>query len=460
MATSSVPTYDPKNTATQLATLFVQGRQELLTVQSKTATATASALSKLGSALSSFQGTLSSLSTKKSMLANSATFSSDVGTATASATASAGTYNFFVEKLATAGQIAYAGVTDSPAANPGNLTVTLGDGSNFVVTLANADKDLDNKISAKEIAAAINIAATNNSRVTASTMTVNGQATLVLTSAKTGTLNDVSLDASGLNDAGLAAQLNPANQQRLAVAGDATVWVGAQGTGTKLVQASNTFTTVDGVAMTFTKAQAAGAAPVTLTVGNDAAGTAANIQSFVDSWNKLLATLKDVGDHGDAASGKSPAVFASDAGLTALRSSMATMLRKAAGTQTLANFGITLQRDGSLALDSTRMNRSLALDPTGLDAVFGSTTNSTGVLGGLSKLMDQWTDTTKGQIATRKDSNSKLQTALTTRQAVLDTQYDNAYKRYLMQFTQLQSLQSQMSNTGSMFEALFNKSDN
>jgi flagellar hook-associated protein 2 len=82
------------------------------------------------------------------------------------------------------------------------------------------------------------------------------------------------------------------------------------------------------------------------------------------------------------------------------------------------------------------------------------------VLGGLSKLMDQWTDTTKGQIATRKDSNSKLQTALTTRQAVLDTQYDNAYKRYLMQFTQLQSLQSQMSNTGSMFEALFNKSDN
>ncbi|WP_395399053.1 flagellar filament capping protein FliD [Pseudoduganella sp. UC29_106] len=460
MATSSVPTYDPQTTAKQLAQLYIQGRQDLVDAQGKVATATSSALTKLGGSLSTFQSVLSSMGTKKSVLANTATFSSDVGTATASATASAGTYNFYVEQLATAGQVSYGGVTDADSATAGDLTVTLADGTNFVVTLANADKNLDNKISAKEIAAAINGAAGNNSRVTASTMTINGASTLVLTSAKTGALNDVSLDVSGITDPALAAQLDVSNQTRVVTPQDASVWVGDpnQPGSTQLTQASNTFTVVDGVSMTFTKAQAVGAAPVTLTVANDPSGTAANVQAFVDGWNKLLATFKDLGDHGDAAAGKAPAIFASDAGLTTLRNSMATMLRKASGNESLATFGITLQRDGTLALDTARLNKKLAIDPTGLDSVFGNDIAGTGVLGGLSKLMDQWTDTTKGQITARKDSNTKLQASITTRQAALSTQYDNAYKRYLTQFTQLQALQSQMSNTGSIFDALFSKS--
>jgi len=458
MATSSVPTYDPKTTAAQLAQLYIQGRQDLVDAQGKVATATSSALTKLGSSLSTFQGVLGSMGTKKSVLANTATFSSDVGKATASATASPGTYNFYVEQLATAGQVSYGGVTDADSATAGDLTVTLADGSNFVVTLANADKNLDNKISAKEIAAAINAAAGNNSRVTASTMTINGASTLVLTAAQTGALNDVSLDVSGITDPVLAAQLDVGNQTRVVTPQDASVWIGdpAQPGSTQLTQASNTFTVVDGVSMTFTKAQPG--VPVTLTVANDPSGTAANVQAFVDGWNKLLATFKELGDHGDAASGKSPAIFASDAGLTTLRNSMATMLRKASGNESLATFGITLQRDGTLALDTTRLNKKLATDPTGLDSVFGNDIAGTGVLGGLSKLMDQWTDTAKGQIAVRKDSNTKLQASLTTRQAALSTQYDSAYKRYLTQFTQLQALQSQMSNTGSIFDALFSKS--
>ena len=57
------------------------------------------------------------------------------------------------------------------------------------------------------------------------------------------------------------------------------------------------------------------------------------------------------------------------------------------------------------------------------------------------------------------DANAHLQTELTARQAALQTQYDNAYNRYLAQFTQLQSLQSQMNGTTSMFDAMFSKSN-
>lgn len=455
MATS-VPTYDPKTTATQLAQIYTQGTQQLLTAQNDKATAIASALSKLSSAMSSFRSTLSTLNSAGSILANKATFSSDVGTATADSSAVAGNYQFYVEQLATAGQVAYGGISDTTAATAGNMVVTLADGSNFTVTLASADKNLDGTLTAKEIAAAINVAANNNSRVTASTMTVNGATTLVLTSNLTGANNAVSIDTSGITDAGLQAELDN-NQTVLQTAQDAIVWIGPQGTGTQVTQASNTFNIVDNVSMTFTKAQAPGAAPVTLTVARDDSATATNVQSFVDGWNKLLATLKEVSAPGDAS--KQPAIYASDAGLSALKGRLHGLLRSTVNGLALANYGITAQRDGTLALDKSKLNKALANNPSGLDDVLGkiSATTPTGVLGNVDKLLESWTKTGTGQLASRSDNNSKLQAQLLARQAVLDTQYDNAYKRYLAQFTQLQSLQNSMSSTSSMFDAMFSK---
>ncbi len=464
MATTTAPTYDPKSTATQLAQMYVQGRQQMLDIQTQNATAIGSALTKLSSAMSAFRSTITSMSTASSVLANKATFSTDVGTATATASATAGNYQFYVEQLATAGQVSFNGVSDAPTAAAGNLVVTLADGSNFTVTLANGDANLDGQLTAKEIAAAINQEATNNSRVTASTMTVNGQTRLVLTSAQTG-LDEgvVGVDTSGIGDATLAAELDAANMTVLQTGQDAIVWIGAQGgdPANKLEQASNTFTVVDGVSMTFTKAQGAGDSPVTLAVARDSSGTAANVQAFVDGWNKLLATLGDLTAAGDPASGKAAGIYAADAGVAALKTRMQALLRTAVGGVSLANYGVTAQRDGTLALDKTRLEKALTANPTGLDAVFGkaSLAAPTGVLGGLDTLLNSWTKAGTGQLASRTDANSRLQAQLATRQAVLQTQYDNAYKRYLAQFTQLQSLQSQMNGTTSMFDAMFSKSN-
>lgn len=463
MATS-VPTYDPKSTATQLAQLYIQGRQSMLDAQSQSATAIGSALTKLSTAMSTFRSTLSTMSSAGSVLANKATFSSDVGTATATAGASAGNYQFYVEQLATAGQVSFNGISDAPTAAAGNLVVTLADGSNFTVTLANGDQNLDGQLTAKEIAAAINTEATNNSRVTASTMTVNGQTRLVLTSSLTGLDNGVTgVDTSGIGDPTLAAELDASNMTTLQTGKNAIVWIGPQGGDpvNKLEQASNTFDVVDGLSMTFTKAQAVGADPVTVTVARDNTATAASVQTFVDGWNKILATIGELTAAGDAASGKGRGIYAADAGIAALKQRMQSMLRDSVGGDSLVTYGITAQRDGTLSLDKTRLEKSLALNPTGLDAVFGKASSSapTGVLGNLDTLLNSWTKAGTGQLASRKDANTRLQATLVSRQAVLETQYDNAYKRYLTQFTQLQSLQSQMSGTTSMFDAMFSKSD-
>jgi flagellar hook-associated protein 2 len=462
MATTA-PTYDPKNTATQLATAYIADRQQILTTQNTSATSTEKALSSLNSALNTFESVMSGLSLKKSVLATSATFSSPVGTASAGTSAAPGNYFFYVEQLATANQAAYENLSDTtPIAEAGTITVSVGS-SSFPVDLATADKSGDGILSVKELAAAINIASGNTAKVTASTMTVNGVQQLVLTGSETGAANTVSIDASALPAGALKDALDlPGNRKDLIAAQDAIVWLGEQGTGTPLQQASNTYNIVDGVSMTFTKAQAPLEKPVSLTVGTDSSGTQANLQSFVDGWNALVKTLQGLTDSGDAVKGQSAGAFSSDAGVQALRTRMQAALRQEVGGVSLVNYGITAQRDGTLSLNTTRLTKALAANPTGLDGIMGSSslTTPSGVMGSLDKLMDQWTDTSTGQISKRRDNNTKLQSSIMDRQARLDKQYESAYVRYLNQFTKLQTLQAQMGSNTSIFDALFGDKSN
>jgi flagellar hook-associated protein 2 len=466
MATSviSSPTYDPKTTAENLANAYVSGTKAILDSRSTKAKATASALSTLGSALSAFQTAMSSLATSStSVSANSATFSNtSIATGTATSKATAGTYSFYVEQLATAGQVSY-NVNDSVATNAGAMNVVLADGSTFQVDLANADNNMDGVLSAKEVAAAINSAANNNSRVTASTMTINGQSKLVLTSAKTGANNAVaSIDVSGLGDANLQSDLSA--QTTLTAAADAIVWVGGQG-GTKVQQASNTFSIVDQVDFTITQAPAAGAAPVTMTVAADTKGTAANVQSFITAYNTLLGAFNTVtaaGDHTatsstDTTPTSADAAFHSDAGVLNLRDRLNSALRAVTGGMSLISFGITAAKDGTLTLDTARLNKVVAANPGTLDSLFGraGVGVDSGVLGAMNKLTTAWTTSAGGYISTRRDANTKQQSDIADRQVTLQGQFDNAYKRYLAQFTALQQLQSSMTSTSNMFTALF-----
>ncbi|RFP18989.1 MULTISPECIES: flagellar filament capping protein FliD [unclassified Duganella] len=465
MAVISSPTYDPQTTATNLANAYVAPTKANLDSQTTKATATASALGSLGNALSAFQSTLQALTTSTSSVSAAAATSSNttIATGTASTNAVAGTYSFYVEQLATAGQVSY-NVNDSAATSAGSLKVMLADGSNFQVDLANADSNMDGKLSAKEIAAAINVAATNNSRVTASTLTINGQPKLVLSATQTGAANAVaSLDVSGLGDAGLQSDLS--TQKVEAAAKDAIVWMGDQGTGTKLTQASNTFSTIDNVKFTVKQAQLAGATPVQLTVGPDSSTTAANVQTFIDAYNKLLGvfnTLTAPGNHTatsttDSTPQAADAALYNDSGVASLRATLGNMLRTVTGGKSLISFGITASRDGTLTLDSTRLQKTIAADPGKIDTLFGRAGLGvdSGVLGSMNKIVNTWTNSATGLIGSRKTAVTKVQDDISKRQVALQSQFDNAYKRYLAQFSALQQLQSSMTSTSNMFTAMF-----
>jgi flagellar hook-associated protein 2 len=445
-------TYDPTSTAQSLATAFTSGRQSILTRQTTAAATTVKALTTLGSALTTFQTTLASLSgVNKTMSANSAVFSdTGVGSATASASAAAGSYAFFVAKVASAQKVSFSGLKDFAAG--GTLTFGVGAASFNVPLTGTAPWTV------RDLAAAIN-GASNNTTLSASvvTTTTNGVATseLVLSSKQTGELNTISVTTTGTSLDGL---LDLADQHELSPAQDAEVYIGAQG-GTLIKQASNTLNVIDGVTMTLSQAQAPGSAPVTLTVGTDTAKTTANLQAFVDAYNKMKAAVDGLVAAGDPASGSSAGAFANDSGVRSLRDRMVSLLR-GAGTNSLASFGILATREGTLSLDTTRLAKALATNPTGLDTLIGSASSATptGVAGQLQTYLKVWTNSANGQIGSRKDAIGKLQMSLTDRQSALDRQYDSAYARYLEQFTKLQTIQSSMSYNTSLFDAMFSNS--
>jgi flagellar hook-associated protein 2 len=441
--------YDPTTTAQALAEAFTSGRQSILTRQTTQASATEKGLGTLGTALSTFQSSLGTLTgLNKTISANSAVFSdTTVASATATSAATPGTYSFFVEQVASANKVSYGGMTDFA----GGGSLTLGAGSNSF----NIDLSTKGTWTVRDLAAAINGATTNTS-VSAAVVTTGSTSELVLTSKATGLANKITLSTTGA-DAGLTAKLG-ATPNELVPALDAVVRVGSS-TGTEIRQASNTLSVVDGVTMTISKAQTAGSAPVTLTVASDASKTTANAQAFVDAYNKLKTAIDALVSPGDPESKGAAGAFSGDSGVRALRDRMVSALRSV-GSTSLANFGITANRQGTLTLDSTRLTKALAANPIGLDTLIGSSsaTAPSGIAGQLDTYLKLWTNSTNGQIGARKDAVSKLQGELTDRQTALDRQYDGAYTRYLKQFTQLQTVQSNMSYNTSLFDALFTSS--
>lgn len=448
---------NPTDLASQLATAYITPSQTLLDTRAKQASAASTALTKLKSAMTAFDNAMKGLSGKATgLLPYSASFAdAKYGTAQTSATAQPGSYPLFIERLATSDQIAFEDLPAVPAVPGGQLKVSLGSGSTFTVNLDGADTNGDNTLSQAEIARAINQAAGNGGLVTAMVMTTGGQTQLMLSSGKSGEAGRISLDTSGLPANDLRAALEDPGKRRQVVQGeDAVVWLGAQGTGVRIQQDSNLLTAIDGVKLTLTAAMKPGDAPAVLTVAQDGSAAAANVKAFIDAYNQLEKTLDDLTAPGS--SGSAAGAFASDAGVRALRSRMSTALRQEFGGATLRSLGISVDRNGQLSVDNTRLTNALSTQPALLEQVLGSaaTGNSKGLMGSLSSALLLWTDVTSGQIKQRQDSLAQQQKSLDERQTRLDRQYSQAFDRYLKQFTQLQQLQSSLSDTTSLLSSL------
>jgi flagellar hook-associated protein 2 len=351
---------------------------------------------------------------------------SDVVTASAGSLAGPGSYNVNVLQLAQA-QKSFTGLygsSDTFAA--GTLTFTI-NGTDHVITFDGG--------SLADVRSAINAA---DIGVTATTVTGDAGARLVLTSSETGTDNAFSLAVTG-GDANLAslATFDGAHPNALA-AQNASIEV----EGETVTSQSNTVTgAIPDVTLTL-----GSVGSTTVDIARSSASAVDTVKDFVTAFNAAVTELRTVSAYN--ATTKTGAALNGDATVRTLQG----LLRNAGNTtpasisgstyETLSSLGIRFQSDGTLALDETMLNSAI-------DSDFTAVTNTLNAFGTVfSDLGDQATRY-DGLLTNRTDGLSATISRMADQRIQMEARLEQTEKRLRAQFTALDTLVGRLNSTSS-----------
>ena len=415
-----------------------------------------SSLGTLNSLVSSFQTAAKSLNTGLQKLAATPADPS-ILSATAGSTSVPGTYTVNVSQLAQSQNLVATGRTSSTAA--------IGDGAATTVTFdfgtTNGTVFTPNGSGSKSIT----INGTNNSlegiRDAINSAAVGVTATLVndgsgtpyrlaLTSISSGVSNSLKITTSrvdGSTDSSIGGSIDsllgydPAgtkNLTRTLAAQNANLTVN----GIAVTSASNTITeAIQGVTLTLKNTTAT---PANLTITRDTAAINTAASGFVDAYNALASQIKSRSAYGT--DGKGAGSLAGDGTLRLMQDQMRGIFNTPAsgGTlTTLGQVGISFQKDGSLLLDSSKLNSAISDDFSGVSNLFSSST-------GYATRLEAWSKSSLaagGLLDTRTQSLNK--SVKDQNQAIdkLENRMTALRKKYTQEYTNLNLMLSRMNST-------------
>ncbi|NOH73335.1 flagellar filament capping protein FliD [Vibrio pectenicida] len=440
---------DPATMAQQLATFDVQSFRQRYTAQASQYQSKLDALGKVESALREFRTAVNDMNNSSSgIIKNSAKVSSEgVFTASAESNALTGSYQIFVEQVATSHQVSVGmpstlePTTEVPLT--GTLKLEVG-GKELVIDLSTLDSDGDGKATIADLSSAINHHA-DNPGVNATLVRSGGKTHFMLSSEETGKDNAVKVSASATGQAWFDDAF--ANLTTLSQAKDATIWLGEKGSGLKLEGSSNTFSNaIDGVDITVTKAQESSESPLTLSVEGDKEGTKEQVTQFIDAYNSLMSTL-DTYSKVDPET-NTRAALASDPTLRSIESQVKSAVRGEFAGMRLNQIGVEIGRDGKMKLDSERFEKAQTNNSATLEAMFNGDDN---LLDSLDELVEPYLQFSSGLFKSRKDALRENIDRMDDKKVALKRKYEMSYDRYLKQFAQMNTVMRQMSQTQSLF---------
>jgi flagellar hook-associated protein 2 len=397
------------------------------------------------SAVGILRGALGSLSTALASLKSTGAFSkrtavsSSTGNLTASAGAGAapGAHTVVIDQLASAHRLASTGFAASTT-TVGTGTLTLAsNGKSFALGIASPNDSL------ASIRDAIN-AASGNDFVDASIVVASDGAHLVLAARKSGADNALRVTQAG-GDGGLAALVyDPGTSTQLvekAEALDAEILVD----GFSHTASTNVVTDViEGVALNLLGAEPG--VERTLTIGRDDAAALAAVQSFVNAYNTVNASISTVTRYDPAT--RTASALTGDT----LPRGIASELRGVIGNvrdngtlRALGDIGVSFTASGTLALDRTKFDAKLAADPNAIADLFGATD---GIATKLAKTIDGIT-ATGGRLDIRDDALNARLDDIDDRRVALERRIDDLTTRYRKQFSALDTLIARMNSTSS-----------
>lgn len=440
---------DPITMATQLATYDVQPFQQRLNTQSSQYQSQLTTLGKVETALRAFRTAITEMnSSTSSIVKNSATVSQEgYFSATADANALAGSYQVFVEQVATAHQVSASmpanldSTTQVPTTGTMDFTIN---GTTMTLDLSTLDSDGDGIATVADLVSAINNDS-NNPGVNATLVRSNGQTYFMLSSTETGVANSVNVSVSGTGQTWFEDAFTNLNE--ISAPQDAVIWLGAQGTGLQLTNSSNTFEgVINGVDLTVTKAQTSGEAPLSLSVGADQEGTKEQMNKIIEAYNSLMKTIDSYTSIGGEDSQRG--VLASDPTIRSIESQLKTLVRGEFEGMRLSDLGIEISRDGTMKIDADKFEEAQTTNTAALESFFNGDGN---LLDSLDSLLDPYLQFSNGLFKSRKDALQQNISRIEDKQTALERKYDMAYDRYLKQFTQMNQLITKMNQTMSMF---------
>jgi len=403
------------------------------------------ALGTLKGALSSFNTVLGPLKTVEAFSARTAESSdTDVLTATAKAGAAPSQYNIRVTQLAKAQQLTSAEGYDSASTviGTGNVTIALGNAS-FGIAITSENSTLAG------IRDAINTSSSNTG-VRASIVNSTDGAHLVLTSAKTGGANTITVTTDSVN--GLAAlTYGPGN---LANYDQRSQALNAEFTVSGLPRSSPTNVITDAIDdVTLTLKTEDPVNDVTLTVAANTTAAKARINNFVSQYNAAIKQLIDLGNYNAETTKAGPLL--GDALLRSVTSELrrgvtdaVTGLANGAITS-LAQLGITTAKDGSLQVDDLKLSAAVENNFDAVGQLFGS---ANGIAARLASRVSARLEAT-GELALRNQSLDKKSKALITQTEAMERRLAQVEANYRRQFTVLDTMMAQMQSTSSYLTA-------
>ena len=243
--------------------------------------------------------------------------------------------------------------------------------------------------------------------------------------------------------------------------------------GVDITRATNTINdAVDGLTFTLNAttipAGSETSTSTTLAVQRDSTAIATQLKVFVDAYNQLASAIKTTTSYN--ADSKTGGVLQGDSTIRGIQAQLRSLITSAFGDgtgsiSTLSDLGVAFQKDGTLALDSSKLGKAVENDLDGVIGFFGAfdqTVSSMAPEASKNGFAYKLEQLTKGMLADDGLIDSKLD-GLNSSVKAIDKQYERVEsrleqieKRYRAQFTAMDLTISQLQGVGSYVTQLLN----
>lgn len=342
-----------------------------------------STFSEVAGLLFTLKTALSSLSDDSGVKSFKASASSSALSASASASAQAGSYSVQIQQLAKEQRSYSSPVASSSAAlgQVGTLGIQVGGGATKNIDVVATD-------SLDTIAAKVNAA---GGRFSAAILYDGTSYRMQVRGLDTGAANALAFTETGTS---LGLTLPGSVYQ---AAADAQVEID----GFSITRPSNQISgAIPGVTLSLSQLSAT---PVTVGVEADPAALRTKLESFVSAYNAVVSKVHQSAGFGTVKA-QNP-ILAGDSTLRALTARLGSaVLGSVPGASTLSSVGVSLTKDGTLALDSSKLDKAMAADPGLVAKTLAGVSGDDGVMDVLGDVVDSFNQTGTGLIAAKKDT--------------------------------------------------------